>query len=168
MSGFGKFIGLLAVGAIGFVVYSCIVYDPDTASSPDSTSVKSTDLASVSEINTESPNTDFDIVGDWLWDGGREGSSYFRLYWTGSADFYGVYNYDLRWTYEDNKLTFLYYEKDGGLFPKCVGSVAYNITVIDNDTIIVDDYMNEYKFTRGDVDDEYKKIIGDFVGDLFD
>ncbi len=27
---FGKFIGLLAVGAIGFVVYSCIVYDPDT------------------------------------------------------------------------------------------------------------------------------------------
>ncbi len=65
-------------------------------------------------------------------------------------------------------MTFLYYEKDGGLFPKCVGSVAYNITVIDNDTIIVDDYMNEYKFTRGDVDDEYKKIIGDFVGDLFD
>ncbi len=63
MSGFGKFIGLLAVGAIGFVVYSCIVYDPDAASSD----VKSNDSSSASEMNAEAADKNFNIVGDWMW-----------------------------------------------------------------------------------------------------
>ncbi len=163
MSGFGKFIGLLAVGAIGFVVYSCIVYDPDAASSD----VKSNDTSSASEMNAEAADKNFNIVGDWLWEG-EKGSSYFSLDWLGNAEIYGVTDFDVKWKYDDNKLTFTYYYKDKEWYENYYASFTYDIEVVDNDTILFSaNGGRKYEFIRKSLDEAFGEKIGEMLGDLF-
>ncbi len=77
----------------------------------------------------------------------------------GSAEVYITsYEYDVRWEYDDGKLTFTLYEKDGGLFAEKYGSIKYNVKVIDDDTIILsDDYGDKRKYVR--------KALGEVIGE---